>query len=149
MWHNEDMFPTRKVGKPPSVFGDIDMTMGDQSIEKASRSLQERGLRPGVISRLKLCETPSCRRSQSIIRWTKPDQSSKKLVVTCSTSFQGRFELPVERALTSIQRSESLPNQNEFGRCRAIIIRSRTIPLKSRWTTIQKQAIPVKYINSR
>ena len=116
-------------------------------LKKAPRSLQKRGLRPGVIWRLKLCDTPSCRRRQSIIRWTKPDQSSKKLVVRCSTSFQARFERPVEKALTSIQRTESFPNQNEVGRCQATVIRGRTIPLKSRWTMIQKRGRPGKYIN--
>ena len=61
-------------GGGKGIFGDIAMTMGDLAIEKGiPRSLQKRGLRPGVISHLKLCETPSCRRKQSITRWTKPD----------------------------------------------------------------------------
>ena len=43
MWHNEDTFPAGKVGNPPALFGDIAMTMDDQSIEKSIPFLPKKG----------------------------------------------------------------------------------------------------------
>jgi len=71
--NNKNTFSAGNLGKPSqaeggSVLGNIAMTVGDLAIEKGKPFLAKKGLVLDVIMRVKLCETPICKRKQSIIR---------------------------------------------------------------------------------